>query len=583
MSFAEIAGAQAGPAVVDTVVIVASRTHTGDSGRSVDVISRADIARSGARTIADVLAQAMDVDVSPRSSAQADVSIRGSSAEQVVILVDGVRMSDVQSAHYAMDLAVPLASVERVEILRGAGSALYGPDAIGGVINIVTRRDAPSVVGVRGGSFGTVGGSVVTSSKADGVSIVSSADYEKSDGHRDGSDYRDGQGRVSLLVPTARGLMRTNVGLGVRDFGAADFYAPYNSVERTATTTVDSRWEGGVGPWSVSLGGNTRRHQDHYVLVRGDPALYENRHESWQSGGDVTARSMAGPLALAIGAEGVHDQLSSARLGGRRESRLGAFAEGSLGSASSAEADFGVRGDRSSAYGAFFSPSLSATARLSDWLQLRTSGAGGFRAPTWTERYYIDPSNIGDPNLRPERFWTADAGARITASRLSVDVAAFRRRATNLIDWVRPAGAPSSIPWQTMNVGDATYDGLELTANLPPIAGVAYSAFGTGLKLEASPGDALVGKYALRPITRQIGLRAALARSGPLDARIDLLHAQRAGERGYVTGNARLAWARASYRITADVMNLTDAEWLDASGKIVASRGVYIGLERALP
>src|SRR5437868_6837024 len=112
-----------GPTRLDTVVVVASRTHGGDASRSVDVITHDQIARSAARTIADVLAHSMSMDVYGRSPAQADVSIRGSSPEQTAILVDGVRMTDVQSAHYALDLAVPLASVERIEILRGAGSA----------------------------------------------------------------------------------------------------------------------------------------------------------------------------------------------------------------------------------------------------------------------------------------------------------------------------------------------------------------------------------------------------------------------------------------------------------------------------
>ena len=65
--------------------------------------------------------------------------------------------------------------------------------------------------------------------------------------------------------------MRTNLAIGVRDFGAADFYAPYNSIERTTTTTLDSRWDEGVGSWNLAVSGATRRHQDHYVLVRGDP------------------------------------------------------------------------------------------------------------------------------------------------------------------------------------------------------------------------------------------------------------------------------------------------------------------------
>jgi len=81
----------------------------------------------------------------------------GATFNQVVVLVDGVRVSDVQSGHYALDLAVPTAMIERIEILRGTGSAMYGSDAIGGVVNIVTRADSSfGELALRAGSFGGV-------------------------------------------------------------------------------------------------------------------------------------------------------------------------------------------------------------------------------------------------------------------------------------------------------------------------------------------------------------------------------------------------------------------------------------------
>jgi len=569
--------AQQQPPVLDTVAIVASRTRAADAARSVDVITRDQIVRSSAHSIADVLSTAMGVDVYGRSAAQGDVSIRGSSAEQVVVFVDGVRMTDVQSAHYTLDLAVPLAAVQRIEILRGAGSALYGPDAVGGVINIITSR-ARTGASVRSGSFGNVGAGVSVGRERGALSLGASADFDKSDGHRDGTDYSLGQGRASLSTRVAGGTLLTNAALGIRDFGAADFYAPYNSAERTSTTTLDSRWSRALGAWSLEVAGATRRHRDHYVLIRGNPSFYENRHLSWQSSGELAAKRDAGPVALALGAEGAHQQLSSARLGGRREWRGALFAEGTMGDPTSAAGHAGVRLDHSSVYGDFFSPSVSASAPVGRWVRVHASGGLGFRAPTWMERYYTDPSNQGDPNLRPERFRTGDVGARAAVSGWALDVTAFTRRATHLIDWVKPAATPTAV-WRTMNVGEATYHGLEAALDLPSVGGVTTSVFGNWLTLEASQGDALVGKYALRPITQQAGLRVASPAGRALSARVDLVNARRAMEGSYLTGDARLALARGAYRFTLDVRNLADAEWLDASGKPAAGRGVYAGIE----
>jgi iron complex outermembrane receptor protein len=565
---------QAGPAL-DTVTVVASRTRVSGVLRSVDVITREQIAASAARNVADILSTAMGVDVYGRSAAQADVSIRGSSPEQIVVLVDGVRMTDVQSAHYTLDVGVPLESIDRIEVLRGIGSALYGPDAVGGVINIITRRDQPGEVRARSGSFGSVGGGVAGGAAHDALSVSAAADFDKSDGHRDGTDYRIGQGRVSLSAPTSGGFVRTNLALGVRDFGASDFYAPYNSIERTTTTTLDSRLDEAVGAWSLAVSGSTRRHQDHYVLVRGDPSVYENRHESWQTTGDVVATRAAGPVAIAVGTEGVHDQLSSARLGAHRDWRAALFGEATAGYPASTIADLGLRGDHSSVYGAFFSPSLSASTPITSKVRLHASGGGGFRAPTWTERFYTDPSNQGDPNLETERFWTGDLGARADAGDWSLDVTGFARRATNLIDWVKPAGAAPTALWQTMNVGEATYRGVESALDLPAIDGFRASLFADGLSVTSSQGASLVGKYALRPITRQAGVKVTTPPQRAMTARVDVELARRAFEKGYLTGNARVTWNRGAYRVSLDALNLANADWLDASGKPAAGRGLY--------
>src|SRR5690606_27325750 len=108
--------------------------------------------------IPDLLQWALGVDLMPRSPALADVSLRGSSFEQVLVLVDGVRVSDAQTGHFDLDLAVPLDQVERIEILRGPGSSLHGADAMGGVINVVTRQGVErSTARAEAGTFGTTG------------------------------------------------------------------------------------------------------------------------------------------------------------------------------------------------------------------------------------------------------------------------------------------------------------------------------------------------------------------------------------------------------------------------------------------
>ena len=570
--------AQARPPLLDTVTVVASRTGLATTSRSVDVVTRDEIVHSTARTVADVLASRLGVDVYSRSPAQADLSLRGSTSDQVVVLVDGHRVSDVQSSHYTLDLALPLESVERIEILRGTGAALYGADAIGGVVNIVTRQAAVPAAALRAGRFGTGGGSVAYGRTNGAASLSASGDFEKSDGHRAGMDYRDGQARLTLVNRAAGGSLRTNLGVGVRDFGANAFYGPYNSIERTGTTTVDSRWQRELASWDVSLAAGTREHSDHYVLLRDDPSVYQNLHESWQTNGELAARTIRGPMAIALGGDAAHHQLSSARLGGRREWRAGAFVEATAGGQSRATLDAGARADRSSLFGAYVSPSLAATLRADEHLQLRASGALGFRAPTWTERYYTDPINQGDSTLGVERFRSGEVGAVIDAAGMSLDLAGFARHAENLIDWVRPATAPATAMWHATNVGRAEYRGAEVALRLPAVAGLTSTLFGSGLRFTDDQGAALAGKYALRPVTEQLGGRVARSWSNGFDLAADAMLARRATERRHVTGNLRASWRYGALSVTLDATNLANASWLDASGEPVAGRAFFVGL-----
>ena len=107
------------------------------------VITRDQIARLPVHSIADVLRLLSSVDVRARGErgVQTDFAIRGANFGQMLVLVDGVRLNDAQSGHHNGDIPVPLDAIERIEILHGPGSSLFGADAFGGTINVITRKD----------------------------------------------------------------------------------------------------------------------------------------------------------------------------------------------------------------------------------------------------------------------------------------------------------------------------------------------------------------------------------------------------------------------------------------------------------
>lgn len=585
-----VVGAQGNPAQLDTIrVQVVSRVTSAFAtvARSVEVLDRAALERLPARTLGEALARTVGVDVPTRSAASADLSIRGSSFEQVLVLVDGIRVSDDQTGHFDLDLAVPLETVERVEVLRGPASSLYGADAIGGVINVVTRAAATrtSSLTVEGGSFGSAA-MAIAGTLPGRVALRGGADLQRADGHRPGTDYDVAQVRVGAAGRTAVGRLDADIGAAIRDFGAADFYGAYPSHERTGAGSASLRLESDPSErvtTTVRVG--ARQHTDRFTLWRDEPARYQNRHETWQLSSEGVARVSLERVAFAAGLSGERSQLRSARLGNHLEHRVGVFGEASVGGVSARRLEAGLRTDWSSINGSYLSPSLAGSLPINGQIRLRANVARGFRAPTWTERYYRDPANQGDPSLLPETFWLGEAGVVTTHAHARGEITGFMRRASGLIDWARPRGSAATTPWRTMNVESATFRGIEALLRLDGAGPAAVTLRAMGLHLRADDAAAYQGKYALRPLTRSAGVTVDIPIGRGIGAAIDASHRRRALEPGHERLDARLSYRLRALHAYVDLVNLGGADYLDAAGKPVAGRSLHVGaaLRRTAP
>ena len=171
---------------------------------------------------------------------QADVAMRGGTFEQTLILVDGFRMNDLQTGHHDMDLPFPVDSFSDVEVLHGAGSALYGSDAVGGAINFITQPPRVTELRVRAG-FGNFGvnqesgtGSLVDGRLAE--QLIFARDY--SSGFMPDRDYRDLALTSLTDFSTELGNSELILAHNDRPFGANQFYGPYDSWEHTNTYFV---------------------------------------------------------------------------------------------------------------------------------------------------------------------------------------------------------------------------------------------------------------------------------------------------------------------------------------------------------
>jgi vitamin B12 transporter len=580
---AGLAAQQPDPLPLDTLHIAAGsrlEARAVAAARSVEVIDRARIEALPVRSVAELLARALGVDLLDRSPAQADLSIRGSGFEQVLVMVDGVPVNDAQTGHFHLSLAVPLDAIERIEVLRGPASALYGSGAVGGTVNIVTRGGAPALTArAQAGSFGSAAAGADARGSLGALSGRVSSDYQRSRGHRAGTDYTIIQARAGGDVRLAGGALAADAAWAARDFGADGFYAPFESYEETRTATASIAWRSAPAPVSVEPRVAFRQHDDDFVLVREDPTFYRNMHTTRQATAEFVARWTPAPdrLRLAAGGEATRSSLASTNLGDRTEEQAALFGELVVGNAAAAVAVLGLRADHHSAFGTHLSPSASAGLQATPRLGLRASAATGFRAPSWTDRYYSDPANVGDPDLGAERFRTVELGARLQAAdALRLDGAVFRRDATDLIDWARPAAAPSAEPWRTRNVSRAQFTGAEATLSTRARA-AEFSLRGTLLSVQASTPADMVSKYALHPLTRSLALDAATPLPAGFSVSLRAAAFRRAPASDWHLVDARLSRAVGALELFIDGTNLTHQQYLDIAQRPAAGRAWHVG------
>jgi iron complex outermembrane receptor protein len=257
-----------------------------EADRAIDVLPLPDPTRLLILTPFEQLRTDPSIDVRSRApnGVQSDISIRGASFGQTLVLIDGIRFNDAQSGHHNFDLPLPLDMIDRLEALKGAGSMFYGSDAIGGVVNVIPRKPEATEVRFRAGvgNFGTnvESGTLATASSRWTEQLSFERDF--STGFRFDRDYRNLSLASTTTLVTAAGTTRLLLATNDRPFGADQFYGNYPSWERTRGWFAGLRQDIGERMEATFA---YRRHTDLYVLYRDRPEVFTNRHadDSWQA------------------------------------------------------------------------------------------------------------------------------------------------------------------------------------------------------------------------------------------------------------------------------------------------------------
>ena len=567
-----------------TVVVTgaARPVELGRVTRAMTILTREQIERLPVQSVADVLRLASSVDVRMRGvrGVQSDFAVRGANFGQMLVLVDGVRLNDAQSGHHNGDIPVPLDAVERIEVLYGPGSSLFGADAFGGTVNVITRRGAgpPSLV-VQGGSFGLASGRGQVGFERGAVRESLAVSADRSSGFMYDRDFRTITARSQTALGSA-----TNLSLAYqsKEFGANNFYggnAPSREWTNQTLVAADHRFAD-VRGWSTTASASYRTHGDRFLFNQLQPQLSDNRHRTHAVLAAFSgARPVGGVGTLTAGIEGGGDWIHSTNLGDHSIARLSGFGEWRQEIGTRTQVDGTLRVDRYSEFGTSWNPSAGIGWWASSMLRLRASVGRAFRVPTFTERYYSDPANLAREEVGPETAWAGEGGADVLfAGGWILQATIFGRADEDVIDWLRPTTADR---WRTYNIRDVDTRGVELGVRKTFKGGPIILAEYTALDVNAAAVNQL-SKYVLDYAPHSFVAAAAI----PLPARFSVAprieyrrRSRTTGTFDYVLLDARIGKRlNEQFELYVEGNNLLDESYQEIAGVAMPGATMMVSL-----
>lgn len=564
-----------------------------DVSRSIEVISARQIEALPVQSVSELLQYLSGVDIRQRGvhGVQADVGIRGGTFDQTLVLINGIKMSDPQTGHHAMNLPIDLENIERVEVLKGPGARIYGQNAFTGAINIVTKtpESAYSKIALQAGSFEM--GGIAFSAALPGHRYNQYVSFSKrfAQGYRYNTDYDINnffyQGQLQAGVHQLRLL----AGYSERRFGANGFYASPRFVDQfeaiqTSVVGIEDNWR--RGNWSFKPRVYWRRNQDEYIFNRSNPAAYRNLHITNTGGFEFHASHVNRWGITGLGAEIGIMGMRSNNLGARQRSVANIFAEHRfLFWGENLDITPGIAFYQYSDFGSRIFPGIDLGYRFSNQLKLFANAGYTFRIPTYTDLYYQDPANLGNPDLKPEAAISWEVGFKGSSPRgMQWQLSWFARDAFDLIDWTRSS---EDLPWQPDNIARLYTSGLDFNTQLhfpglfageTPLQRM-YVAY-TYINAQLGSQDSGFSRYALENLRHQLILGLEFRIGKKLYHSINYRYLDRVSLEDYALVDSKIVYKTNTIELFVAANNILGQEYRETNLVPMPGRWLQTGISK---
>ena len=613
--------AAAAAVATSPIVVTASRTPISEalSGTAISVIDAETIDALRLPLLADYLRLVPSVAVASTGGlgSQTQVRIRGAEGNHTLVFVDGIEANDPASSSEFRFETLLADGIDRIEVLRGPQSALWGSEAIGGVVNVLTRvpPQGRDVYGqIEGGSYGTIRAGVGGGIGSDRAGVTAQATYLTARGYdiaaTPGGD-KDGYTNLSL---SAKAVLRPapNVELGlVGRFLDAD--SKFDDFDYTNDVALDAPLATRVRTYAIRGYGTVGLLDDRWTHraeitftdaanINRDGGVFQNRSDGsrlklgYQTSGAITTGAVDHRLTFAVEHERqtfASTDADTAALSNQRRDRAktAVIAEYRLAVADRFAAGLSVRHDDSNRYPATTTVRATAAGQIGGGISLHASYGEGVADPTFFDLYGFFPTFfVGNPNLLPEHARSVDAGIGWTRGNVKVDVTAYT---SELTDEIVPTFDMATFLSGVANAtGRSKRRGIEASFEARPADWLRFAA--SYAYLDASEQKVASG-LRLREVRRprHSGSVTATATAGAIDLAASVALVGARGDTSFprfvpvpvTLGGYALVTLSGTYRIapgvalTARVENAADARYQDVFGYRTAGLAAYGGVK----
>jgi iron complex outermembrane receptor protein len=475
---------------LDEIEISAQRSPAlySQVARVVTVISAKEIEAAPAQNIQELLKYVAGIDVRQRGAdgIQADISIRGGTFDQTLILLNGVNITDPQTGHHNLNIPIPFNQIERIEILEGPAARVYGPNAFSGAINIVTRspRNKMLMANISTGSYKYFDTDLAGNFSTGNLLHSISMNYRKSDGYISNTDFNDKGIYYLNNYENKSGKLTLQAGYSDKEFGANSFYTPKypNQFEEVKSLVSSVKWESNSKLHLTPLI-YWRRHQDRFELFRENPPAWyttHNYHLTDTYGGNLNSWVQWKFGKSAFGVEYRSENILSNVLGKPLDEPVEVPGEQAFFTKSDSRntisgfiehvyyadkwiVSAGLMANYISGSGRGINifPGIEASYQLSSSFKVFGNYNTSLRMPTFTDLYYSGPTNIGNPDLNPELTSAFETGLNYNSKIINGRIVIYYKKGHDIIDWVK---LEQTDKWQPQNLTELSSYGTEIQA-----------------------------------------------------------------------------------------------------------------------